>query len=219
MDFNIQNLLQALLLSTSESLSVDSNQRVLARYHEERAEDAALIDDDCPQVPTMLSVAQVRETIDAIRAKYLEDGSVFRVIEGPEGYRFAVAPDYSEWIRLLRDQPRPLKLSPAAMETLAIIAYRQPVTRSEMETIRGVSIDRALHRLLDLELILAVGRAELPGRPIQYGTTPKFLEFTGIKSLEELPASDVVSPGQLNEWIRAAQNPEKVTDNDVGLGI
>ncbi|MCH2155440.1 MAG: SMC-Scp complex subunit ScpB [Opitutales bacterium] len=167
----------------------------------------------------MLTGAQVRETIDAIRAKYLEDGSVFRVIEGPEGYRLAVAPDYSEWIRLLRDQPRPLKLSPAAMETLAIIAYRQPVTRSEMETIRGVSIDSALHRLLDLELILAVGRAELPGRPIQYGTTPKFLEFTGIKSLEELPASDVVSPGQLNEWIRAAQNPEKVTDNDVGLGI
>jgi segregation and condensation protein B len=101
---------------------------------------------------------------------------------------------------------------------MSIVAYRQPVTRAEMEAIRGVSIDSALNKLLELELVQVTGRAELPGRPIQYGTTDKFLEFTGIKELDELPASDVLTNHQIDEWMRHSDEPvEDVSDEDVGL--
>ena len=111
-----------------------------------------------------------------------------------------------------------MKLSSAALETMSIIAYRQPVTRAEIEAIRGVSIDSALNKLIDLELIYITGRAELPGRPMQYGTTEKFLEFTGIKELDELPASDILSNHQIDEWMRRSnESEEEISDEDVGL--
>lgn len=219
MEFNLKNLLQALLLSTSEAVSAETVQRVLSRYHEEHAQSEGDDEDTDakPVVPSLVTASEIRDAIDSIRSDYVESASVFRIIEGPQGFRLATAPEYSEWIRLLRNQPRPLRLSPAALETLSIIAYRQPVTRSEMETIRGVSVDSAVHKLLELELIHIMGRAELPGRPLQYGTTELFMEFAGIKSLEELPASDVVSRNQLDTWIRDAQNPQEIGDSDVGL--
>jgi segregation and condensation protein B len=88
-----------------------------------------------------------------------------------------------------------------------------------MEAIRGVSVDSALNRLLELELVAVTGRADLPGRPIQYGTTDKFLDFTGLRSLGELPASDVLSPAQISEWITRATTPVEVGDSEVGLPL
>jgi segregation and condensation protein B len=111
-----------------------------------------------------------------------------------------------------------MKLSPAALETMAIVAYRQPVTRAEIEAIRGVSADGPLNRLIELELVQVTGRAELPGRPIQYGTTDQFLEFSGIKELDELPASDVLSNHEIDDWMRQSEAPaEAISDQDVGL--
>ena len=87
-----------------------------------------------------------------------------------------------------------------------------------MEAIRGVSVDGPLNRLIELELVHVTGRAELPGRPIQYGTTEKFLEFTGIVELDELPASDVLSNHQIDDWMRRSEEPEEeITDEDMGL--
>lgn len=170
------------------------------------------------QVPSLLTATQIREAMDAIAGELIEIGEVYRLIQSPAGYRITVAPEYAEWVRLLRNEARPSRLSQAAMETLAIIAYRQPVTRAEIEAIRGVSADGAVSRLLEHGLILVTGRADLPGRPIQYGTSDKFLEYTGIRSIEELPASDVLSPSQLTEWIRqATQQNERPSDKDVGL--
>jgi len=103
------------------------------------------------------------------------------------------------------------------METLAVIAYRQPVTRAEIEHIRGVSAEAGLSRLLERELIYIVGRADLPGRPIQYGTTDAFLEFVGIRSLDELPASDVLSRRQIDDWLQSAMNAAHPSDRDMGL--
>ncbi len=120
-------------------------------------------------------------------------------------------------MRLLRDDPRPQRLTRAALETLAIIAYRQPVTRAEIEAIRGVNADGAIARLTEKELVFISGRADLPGRPVQFSTTSKFLDFVGVSSIEELPVSDVLSPGQISEWIRRASSPEEITDKDVGL--
>jgi segregation and condensation protein B len=240
MDFVLKDVLKALLFSTSEPLSIKDVQAVVARYHEHgsgsrkealNGEDGAdpeegvgdppgqeVMRDLMVQVPSLLTAAQIRDCMSDIGEEMDDGRSVTRLVQGPKGYRISVSPDYAEWVRLLRDEPRPQKLSPASMETLAIIAYRQPVTRSELESIRGVSSDSALNTLMERELVIVTGRAELPGRPIQYGTTGKFLETCGLRSVEELPASDVLSPNQLSEWIRRATTGEaELSDADMGL--
>jgi segregation and condensation protein B len=178
-----------------------------------------VIQDIIDQVPTLLTATQIREAADELNQEMIDSGEVTRILQGAEGFRLTVSPEYAEWVRLLRNDPKPQRLSQAALETLAIIAYRQPATRSEIESIRGVSADSAINRLVDLELVIVTGRADLPGRPIQYGTTEKFLDFCGIKNLSELPASDVLSPGQISEWIARATNPVKLSDQDVGLAL
>lgn len=177
-----------------------------------------VIRDIIDQVPTLLTATQIREAIDALNAEMAEAGEVTRILQGPEGFRLVIAPAYADWVRLLRNEPKPRRLSQAQLETLAVIAYRQPVTRAELEALRGVSADSALAHLQDIDLILVTGRADLPGRPIQYGTTAKFLDFCGVKTLSELPASDVLTPSQINEWIARATNPAaKPTDAAMGL--
>ena len=233
MEFDLKKILLALLHSTNEPLSIKDVQAVISRYHEQAeqwreealgGEESALeggqeiMRDLLDQVPSLLTSTQVRDAMDEIAEQLRERDEVFRLQEGPQGYRLAIASRFSDWVRLLRDEPRPQRLSPAAMETLAIVAYRQPVTRSEIEAVRGVSADSALNKLMDRELVVVVGRAELPGRPLQYGTTDTFLDYCGLKSLDELPASDVLSPNQITEWIRSATTPEEaITDKDVGL--
>lgn len=242
MQFNLKKILKALLFSTSEWLSIKDIQAVVARYHEENErfdsdEDAAdsaafeqsdsnsqgpqseqaLMKDLMAQVPTLLTATQIREAMDEIAGELQESGEVYKLLQGPNGFKLSISPDYADWVRLLRNDPRPQKLKQAALETLAIIAYRQPVTRAEIEAIRGVSADSAIARLTDRDLIYIVGRADLPGRPLQYATTPHFLEFIGVTSIEELPASDVLSPNQISEWIRRASNPAAVKNEDVGL--
>jgi segregation and condensation protein B len=175
--------------------------------------DPDLYDD----VPAMVTAVQVREAMDEIATELRAADEGLLLIEGASGYRLATHPRFARWVRILRAEPPPLKLSPSALETLAVVAYRQPVTRGEIEAIRGVSAEAGLTRLLERELIQVTGRADLPGRPIQYGTTDRFLEFTGLKSLEELPASDVLSNRQLDDWLQRAMNPTKPGDAEMGL--
>ncbi len=177
-----------------------------------------VIRDIIDQVPTLLTATQIREAIDAMNSGMAEAGEVTRILQGPEGFRLVIAPAFADWVRLLRNEPKPRRLSQAQLETLAVIAYRQPVTRAELEALRGVSADSALAHLLDIELILVTGRADLPGRPIQYGTTAKFLDFCGVKTISELPASDVLTPSQINEWIARATNPA-AKPNDAAMGL
>lgn len=224
MEFDLKKTLEALLISTAEPISLKDLVKLFTRHHEEAlaaAEDAReSTEEDANDVeePELITKAQIEEALTALTdAAEVEDKS-YRITEGPNGYQIVTAPQFAEFVRLLRGEPRPMKLSPAALETMAIIAYRQPVTRAEMEAIRGVSVDSALNKLLELELVHVTGRAELPGRPIQYGTTEKFLEFTGIKELDELPASDVLSNHQIDEWMRHSDEPvEEISDQDVGL--
>jgi len=169
------------------------------------------------EVPSLITAAQIREVMDAIADELRTADEGFLLIEGSNGYRLVTHPRFARWVRILRSEPPPVKLSQSSIETLSIIAYRQPVTRGEIETIRGVSAEAGLNKLLDRELIFIVGRADLPGRPIQYGTTDKFLEFVGVKSLDELPASDVLSSRQIDEWLKTAMNPPSVGDADMGL--
>jgi segregation and condensation protein B len=224
MDFDLKKTLEALLLSTAEPITLKDVVKIFARYHLELSqalEDAKDEKDEEAEpmeVPSLVTQAQIRDMLTELTDEAEVQDKAYRVVEGPNGYQIVTAPQFAEFVRLLRGEPRPMKLSPAALETMSIIAYRQPVTRAEMEAIRGVSVDSALNKLIELELALVTGRAELPGRPIQYGTTEKFLEFTGIKELDELPASDVLTNHQIDDWMRRSEEePEEITDEDVGL--
>jgi segregation and condensation protein B len=168
-------------------------------------------------VPALVTTAQIREAVDALSLELQAAGSEILLVEGHNGWRLATHPRFARWVRLLRNEPPPVKLSPSSLETLAVIAYRQPVTRAEIEQIRGVSADAGLAKLLERDLVYIVGRADLPGRPIQYGTTEDFLEFTGIKSIDELPSSDVLSPRQIDAWLQTSNQPRAASDADMGL--
>ncbi len=168
-------------------------------------------------VPALVTAAQIRETMDEISLELRAADDVFLLVETAQGYRLVTAPRLARWVRALRNEPPPVKLSQSALETLAVIAYRQPVTRAEIEHIRGVSAEAGINRLLERELIYIVGRADLPGRPIQYGTTEAFLEFVGAKSLDELPASDVLSHRQIDQWLQTAMGGHRLSDREMGL--
>lgn len=243
MAFNLQKVLKALLFAASGPLTVKDIQAVLTRFHEGQqaslpiapegdagsagtagATEVQVADDVFEggdelyvDVPSLVTSTQIRETMDAIAKDLKERDEVYFLIEGAQGYRLVTNPKTARWVRLLRNEPPPVRLSQAAMETLAVIAYRQPTTRSEIETIRGVSAEAGLNKLLERGLVQVVGRAELPGRPIQYGTTDDFLEFIGIKSLDEMPASDVLSNRQISDWLEQAANPKQVSGRDMGL--
>jgi len=169
------------------------------------------------EVPTLVTITQIREAMDLISTELQAADSETLLIEGHSGWRLATHPRFARWVRLLRNEPPPVKLSPSSLETMAVIAYRQPVTRAEIEQIRGVSAEAGLAKLLERDLVYIVGRADLPGRPIQYGTTDAFLEFVGIKSLDELPASDVLSPRQIDAWLQTSNVPRAAGDADMGL--
>ena len=169
------------------------------------------------EVPSLITTAQIRETMDTITLELQASASEVLLVEGSTGWRLVTHPRFARWVRLLRNEPPPVRLSPSALETLAVVAYRQPVTRAEIEQIRGVSADAGLTKLLERDLVFVVGRADLPGRPIQYGTTDAFLDFVGIKSLDELPASDVLSPRQIDTWLQAANQPDVTGDSAMGL--
>ena len=224
MEFNLKKTLEALLLSTADPISAKSVVKIFERYNQHLLETqgrSTEVEDDGVEIQimsTLYSFNQIREAFSQLTDEAEVQNKAYRIVEGPNGYQVVTAPQHAEFVRLLRGQPRPLKLSSAALETMSIIAYRQPVTRAEVEAIRGVSVDSSLNKLIDLELVYITGRAELPGRPIQYGTTEKFLEFTGIKELDELPASDILSNHQIDEWMRRSDEPEdEISDEDVGL--
>jgi segregation and condensation protein B len=179
------------------------------------AEDAELYVD----VPSLVTSTQIRDAMGALAAELRAQNDIYLLIDGASGYRLVTQPRFARWVRTLRDEPPPAKLSQSALETLAVVAYRQPVTRSELESIRGVSCETVMNRLLERELVYVVGRADLPGRPLQFGTTDKFLEFVGVKSLVELPASDVLSPRQIDEWLNHTSNVSPPADAEMGLPL
>lgn len=132
------------------------------------------------------SAREVRETIAALNAEYEESARGFRVEEIAGGFQLRTLPELAPWLQKLRPQP-PLRLSRAALETLAIIAYRQPVTRAELEHVRGVDVGAVVTNLVERRLVRIAGHREVPGRPMLYATTPRFLEIFGLASLSDLP--------------------------------
>lgn len=130
---------------------------------------------------------EIESVIAELGESLAASGRAIELQEGATGWRFVTRADFAEWIRALLPEMRPEKLSAAALETLALIAYRQPITKADIEAVRGVSVDGTMQKLLDRRLIRTGGRADLPGRPMLYETTEYFMEHFGVKTLDDLP--------------------------------
>ncbi|MDF1544228.1 MAG: SMC-Scp complex subunit ScpB [bacterium] len=129
----------------------------------------------------------VTAAVAELNNRYTETAASFRIREIAGGFQFHIIPEYTGYVEELFSRQRKLRLTRASLETLAIVAYRQPVTRNEIEHIRGVASDGVVHNLMEKKLITMTGRSESVGRPLQYGTTDEFLKFFGLNSLSDLP--------------------------------
>lgn len=141
-----------------------------------------------------VDVRTVREAVDALNAQYEQSGRAFRIEQVAGGYRVMTLPEHAEAVAAFHAARANTRLSRAAVETLAVVAYRQPVTRVQIESIRGVACGEVLRTLLERRLIAIVGRAEELGRPMLYGTTRQFLELFGLSSVKDLPAVGDLAP-------------------------
>lgn len=179
----LKNIVEALLFVSNEPLAVDKL--------------AAICESDTETVVALLG---------EIQQDYAE--KAVNLIEIAGGWQFLTKSEYFNYIEKLY-RPKTQQISKASLETLAIIAYRQPVTRQDIEQIRGVNTDRIMAKLLEQKLIQEVGRRECPGRPILYGTTDVFLQAFGLKSLESLPSPE--------QWLE--QVPTDMMDSAVATGM
>ena len=157
----------------------------------------------------LLTDGAIRKIIEGLKEDYLKASRSFTITEVAGGYRLQTLQSYAKWISRLRSSPGRRKLSGPALETLAIIAYRQPITKAEIEAIRGVNIDGVLENLVDRELVESRGRKHAIGKPHLYGTTGKFLEHFGLQGLKELPQIE-----ELKRAIGKPASPEEVPQEE-----
>jgi segregation and condensation protein B len=172
-------VVEALLFSAQKPLSPKEIVDVIKRAGE--AEDFTL--NDLGNVRE----AEVAAALQQLKTEYVEQQRAFQLIEKADGWQLASDPAYAQYVRQLFPGPKPARLTAPALETLAIIAYRQPITRADVEVVRGVNIDAVLQTLMERGLVKISGRAEIPGRPLLYETTEIFLDHFGLRHLNELP--------------------------------
>ena len=178
-------ILESLLFSAQKPLSTKELREVLATAAD--AEDA----DADTKAFAKAKDADVIAALEQLASEHETAARSYRLACVAGAWQFVSQPEFAPWLRaLVGIKARPPRLSQPALETLAIIAYRQPITRAEVEQIRGVSVDGVMQTLTERALVEAVGRAEVIGRPQTYGTTPLFLEYFGLRGLEDLPAAD-----------------------------
>ncbi|MGA8179064.1 MAG: SMC-Scp complex subunit ScpB [Desulfobacterales bacterium] len=168
---HIKNIIESLLLVADEPLSVDRINSIVDQAEKK----------------------EIKNALEELASEYENRNGGFFLREVAGGYQIRTRPEYREWIKRLI-QPKPIRLSKAALETLAIIAYKQPIIRNDIEHIRGVNCGGILHMLLERKLVRVLGRKAIPGRPLVYATTKQFLEVFELKNLEDLP-----TPGEISE--------------------
>ena len=147
-------------------------------------------DDLLPNEFSKATEAQVAAALEQLKIEYIEQGRAFQLVEKAEGWQLVSDPAYAPWVRQLFPAAKPARLTPPSLETLAIVAYRQPITRADVEAVRGVAVDGVLQSLMERGLVKIAGRAEVPGRPLLYETTQFFLEHFGLRDLDELPNAE-----------------------------
>jgi len=200
-------IVEALIFASPEGVST----KEIARCIKAAAKTAREAEPEHPPEHLMqyagITEEEVYAAIARLNLTYVEQGRAFTLQERPAGWRIMSRMEYSPWVREMFPDKRPARLSAGALETLAIIAYRQPLTRSSIEAVRGVTIDGPLQTLLDRNMVRIAGRADLPGRPLLYETTDLFLEHFGIRNVEELPNSAELRSVKLPEPEPPAAEP------------
>lgn len=195
----LQNHVEALIFCSPQPIKINDIQQCLSEMFE-------------AEVPR----EDIEAAIQDLLQKYQSEEYTFGVYAIAEGYQFLTKPAYQASIGILLKQSARKRLSTAALETVAIIAYKQPITKTELEHIRGVNCDYAIQKLLDKELIEITGKAETVGRPLLYGTSRKFMEYFGIQSMRDLPQPKdfATNENEINPEIAAQlQNPDNGADS------
>ncbi len=218
-------IVESLLIASQNPLSPEEIAR-LVRARVAEAEDVKIRETDegknSPALSEWLlalaatSSEAVIAAIAELNLTYQDSGRAFTLIERPTGWKLYTRTEYGEFVRQLFPGRKPERMSGPAMETLAIIAYRQPITKAAIEAVRGVSCDGMIQKLLDRDLIRIGGRAELPGRPLLYETTDLFFEHFGIRSIDDLPNATELRKVKLPE---AKETPVPASDPEQQLAL
>ena len=178
----LSQVLEALLFSGQKPLTTAELRDALASAGES--------DELVPNEFARVKEAEIAVALEQLKVDYTLAPRGFQLLEKADGWQLVSHPDCARWVRQLFAGPKPARLSPPALETLAIIAYRQPITRADVEAVRGVTVEGVLQNLMERGLVKISGRAELPGRPLLYETTQFFLEHFGLRNLDELPNAE-----------------------------
>lgn len=179
---NLSQVIEALLFSAQKPLTPGE---LVAAVKGAGAEDELI-----PNEFAKATEAQVAAALEQLKIEYVQQGRAFQLAEKVEGWQLVSDPAYAPWVRQLFPAVKPARLTPPSLETLAIVAYRQPITRADIEAVRGVAVDGVLQNLMERGLVKIAGRAEVPGRPLLYETTQFFLEHFGLRDLDELPNAE-----------------------------
>ena len=197
----LKEILESIVFSAQKPMSIGELRAVLRDTPEK------LPDEKHTSEFATATARAVEKALEELVVEHDNANRSYRLACVGGNWQFVTRPDFAPWLQVLVGaKPRPPKLSQPALETLAIVAYRQPITRAEMEQIRGVAVDGVVATLVERELIEIKGEAEAPGRPKLYGTTQFFLEHFGLKSLEELPAAEELRRIQVE--LATAAKPE-----------
>ena len=207
----LTKIIEALLFSAQKPLSI---REITAAIR--GAED----DESGSNEFTRVKEAEVAAALEQLKIEYIEQGRAFQLTEKAEGWQLATDPSFAKWVRQLFPAPKPARLSAPALETLAIIAYRQPITRADVEAVRGVNIDGVLQTLMERGLVKIAGRAEIPGRPLLYETTQFFLDHFGLRNLDELPNVEELRKRNLPvaRVVAPPESPESTQAGTTGSG-
>jgi segregation and condensation protein B len=209
---NLSQVVEALLFSAQKALS--------ARELVSAIKGAGDADDLMPNEFPRPTEAQLAAALEQLKIEYIEQNRAFQLVEKAEGWQLVTDRAYAPWVRQLFPAAKPVRLSPPSLETLAIVAYRQPITRADIEAVRGVAVDGVLQSLMERGLARIAGRAEVPGRPLLYETTPFFLEHFGLRDLDELPNAEELRrrylPSAASGKAAPVQLPKPAEETKVG---
>jgi segregation and condensation protein B len=178
------------LIQVIEALLFAAQKPLTARELAAAIKGAGGDDELLPNEFAKTTEAQVAAALEQLKIEYVQQSRAFQLAEKAEGWQLVSDPAYASWVRQLFPAVKPARLTPPSLETLAIVAYRQPITRADIEAVRGVAVDGVLQNLMERGLVKIAGRAEVPGRPLLYETTQFFLEHFGLRNLDELPNAE-----------------------------
>jgi segregation and condensation protein B len=211
----LKSVVEAILFAAQKPLSLNEIKNIISKPEDVEATEVT-------RAFKKVKPAEISGAIEALKVDYTQQGRSFQIQEVAGALQLISQPQFAPWLKQLFSEHRSSRLSQPALETLAIIAYRQPITRSDIEGVRGVAVDGVMQTLLERGLVTITGRAEVPGRPMLYGTTRLFLEQFGLNDLNEMPAVEELRRANLrlpeSQAAAAATsvpNPVGVTDEPV----